>query len=470
MNRKMECTYSVVPDHIAQSVSLSDAAFRLLVWMLSKKNKDRMADFSRLNLQADKQNSISELINKNYLQQDSDGLFINPAIMYEDFTESAAPAASSVEPSDHYFQQVFDLVAQYSHKKLNFNNLKFRVRCDEFMRQGFSIEHIKILCIQLQSRNAYFDWYELESSELQHIKDVSAVNNANRSTAQKMPVYAPVDRIQAVPVVAPHTSTRHIQNQSSFMASYHQIKQDPHKMADIKQIYNYWYESKQLPQSQYVAPKPAHFEKLHSLLNLHSMAELKRAVDGVAYRSDLVNKGRNFNDIFTNSNNISDLIDLANKMDMSQNDGPELRIFNYWLERTQAASGLGLRMTAAQRDVLQARLQIFSEADLKLAIDGAQQDSYYQSVNFAFGLIFKDDSQVHQLVNQAVNGKSNAAPATRKDSNVNKALADMGISKLNVGSQQAPVQRASERIVNRDIGADMKKIADLSHSQFGKKQ
>ena len=181
----MECTYSVVPDHIAQSVSLSDAAFRLIVWMLSKKNKDRIADFSRLNLQADKQDSISELINKNYLQQDSDGLFINPAIMYEDFRETAPQTVAKVDPSNQYFQQVFDLVAQHSHKKLNFNNLKFRVRCDEFMRQGFTIEHIKILCIQLQSRNAYFDWYELESTELQHIKDVSAVTHANRGAAQK---------------------------------------------------------------------------------------------------------------------------------------------------------------------------------------------------------------------------------------------------------------------------------------------
>lgn len=504
MNRKMECTYSVVPDHIAQSVSLSDAAFRLIVWMLSKRNQDRIADFSRLNLQVDKQDSISELINKNYLQQDGNGLFINPAIMFEDFTElatklsvkpsvesaigSAVEIVNQADPSINYFQQVFDLIALYSHKKLNFNNLKFRVRCDEFMRQGFTIEHIKILCIQLQSRNAYFDWYELEATELQHIKDVTAVTNANNASAQKTPVYAPSyapgygqSEMQRQFQPTPNRQgARNIQNQSSFMASYHQIKQDPHKMADIKQIYNYWYESKQLPQSQYVAPKPAHFEKLHSLLNLHSIAELKRAVDGVAYRRDLVNKGRSFNDIFTNSNNISDLVDLANKMDMSQTDGPELRIFNYWLERTQAASGLGLRMTVSQRDVLLARLQIFSEADLKLAIDGAQQDSYYQSVNFAFGLIFKDDTQVHQLMAQAVNGKPNSAPATRKDTNVNKALADMGISKLSVGQNksrpqsrfqhQHQHQQASERIINRgDDSGEMKTISDFSNPQFGKK-
>ncbi|WP_392339437.1 hypothetical protein [Moritella marina] len=83
MNRKMESTYFIVPDHVAQSSSLSDAAFRLLVWMLCKKNKDRIADFSRFSLQSDKQHSITELINKNYLQQDDSGLYINSAIMYE---------------------------------------------------------------------------------------------------------------------------------------------------------------------------------------------------------------------------------------------------------------------------------------------------------------------------------------------------------------------------------------------------
>ena len=76
---------------------------------------------------------------------------------------------------------------------------------------------------------------------------------------------------------------------------------------------------------------------------------------------------------------------------------------------------------------------MFTEADLKLAIDGAQVDAYYQTVNFAFGLLFKDDTSVHSLISLALNGKQDISKASRKDSNLNKALADMGISKLTVG-------------------------------------
>ncbi|WP_392339440.1 hypothetical protein [Moritella marina] len=148
---------------------------------------------------------------------------------------------------------------------------------------------------------------------------------------------------------------------------------------------------------------------------------------------DLVNKGRNFNDIFTNSGNIESLVSLADSMEVSQADSPALRIFNYWVERTQSAVGVNLRMTAEQRDRLILRLQVFTEADLKLAIDGAQVDSYYQSVHFAFGLLFKDDTSVHSLISLALNGKQDVSKASRKDSNLNKALADMGISKLTVG-------------------------------------
>ncbi|SGY87729.1 hypothetical protein [Moritella viscosa] len=433
MNRKMESTYFIVPDHIAQSSSLSDAAFRLLVWMLCKKNKDRIADFSRFSLQSDKQHSITELINKNYLQQDDTGLYINNAIMYEDFKEQVEVPVSAPDPSLQYFQQVFDLVAEYSQKRLNFNNSKFRVRCDEFMRQGFTIDHIKVLCIQLNSRNPAFDWYELDSTELQHIKDVSAVNRVN-APARIQPVNNPASAArQPFQPTLSRQGVRHIQNQSGFMPSYHQIRQDPQKMADIKQVYDYWFSSKRLQMSQYIAPKQAHFEKLHSLLMLHSITELKRAVDGVDHRRDLVNKGRNFNDIFTNSGNIESLISLADSMEVSQADSPALRIFNYWLERTQTAAGINLRMTAEQRDRLILRLEVFTEADLKLAIDGAQVDLYYQSVNFAFGLLFKDDTSVHSLISLALNGKQDVSKASRKDSNLNKALADMGISKLTVG-------------------------------------
>lgn len=433
MNRKMESTYFIVPDHIAQSSSLSDAAFRLLVWMLCKKNKDRIADFSRFSLQSDKQHSITELINKNYLQQDDSGLYINSAIMYEDFKEQASASVEEADPGLQYFQQVFELVAEYSQKRLNFNNSKFRVRCDEFLRQGFTIEHIKVLCIQLNSRNPAFDWYELDGAELQHIKDVSAVNRVNAPASIQSVNNPNSEARQPFQPTISRQGVRHIQNQSGFMPSYHQIRQDPQKMADIKQVYDYWFSSKRLQLSQYIAPKQAHFEKLYSLLMLHSIAELKRAVDGVDHRRDLVNKGRNFNDIFTNSGNIESLVSLADSMEVSQADSPALRIFNYWVERTQTAVGVNLRMTASQRDQLIQRLQVFSEVDLKLAVDGAQVDSYYQSVNFAFGLLFKDDTSVHSLISLALHGKQDVSKASRKDSNLNKALADMGISKLTVG-------------------------------------
>lgn len=438
-----------MPDHIAQSSSLSDAAFRLLVWILSKKNKDRIADFSHLTLQPDKQHSITELINKNYLQQDGTGLYVNHAIMFEGFQEQVEAAQAEQDPGLLYFQQVFDLVSQYSQKRLNFNNAKFRIRCDEFMRQGFTIEHITVLCIQLNSRNAYFDWYELEAAELQHIKDVSAVTRVNAVPSIRPELQPQSELRRPFQASTSRQGVRHIQNQSNFMPSYHQIKQDPQKMAEIKQIYNYWYESKRLLKSQYIAPKQAHFEKLYSLLKLHSLAELKRAVDGVEYRRDLVNKGRNFNDIFTNTGNIDSLISLADKMEVSQIDSPELRVFNYWVERTQTAAGLNLRMTAEQRDKILQRLELFTEADLKLAIDGAQQDPYYQSVNFAFGLLFKDDTSVHSLMSLALHGKQNVVKETRKDTNLNKALADMGISKLTVGAPQQAVPPA-ERSLNAE--------------------
>jgi len=433
MNRKMESTYFIVPDHIAQSSSLSDAAFRLLVWMLCKKNKDRIADFSRFSLQSDKQHSITELINKNYLQQDDSGLYINNAIMYEDFKEQVAAPVSAPDPSLQYFQQVFDLVAEYSQKRLNFNNGKFRVRCDEFMRQGFTIEHIKVLCIQLNSRNPTFDWYELDSTELQHIKDVSAVNRVNAPASIQSAHNPNSEARQPFQPTINRQGVRHIQNQSGFMPNYHQIRQDPQKMADIKQVYDYWFSSKRLPQSQYIAPRPAHFEKLHSLLMLHSIADLKRAVDGVDHRPDLLRKGRNFNDIFTKSDDIDSLINMADSMEVSQVDSPALRIFNYWVERTQAVVGINLRMTPEQRDRLILRLEAFTEVDLKLAVDGSQVDPYYQSVNFAFGLLFKDDTSVHSLISLALNGKQDLSKRARKKSSLKKALADMGISKLTVG-------------------------------------
>jgi len=422
-----------VPDHIAQSSSLSDAAFRLLVWMLCKKNKDRIADFSRFSLQSDKQHSITELINKNYLQQDDSGLYINNAIMYEDFKEQVAAPVSAPDPSLQYFQQVFDLVAEYSQKRLNFNNGKFRVRCDEFMRQGFTIEHIKVLCIQLNSRNPTFDWYELDSTELQHIKDVSAVNRVNAPASIQSAHNPNSEARQPFQPTINRQGVRHIQNQSGFMPNYHQIRQDPQKMADIKQVYDYWFSSKRLPQSQYIAPRPAHFEKLHSLLMLHSIADLKRAVDGVDHRPDLLRKGRNFNDIFTKSDDIDSLINMADSMEVSQVDSPALRIFNYWVERTQAVVGINLRMTPEQRDRLILRLEAFTEVDLKLAVDGSQVDPYYQSVNFAFGLLFKDDTSVHSLISLALNGKQDLSKRARKKSSLKKALADMGISKLTVG-------------------------------------
>jgi hypothetical protein len=120
-------------------------------------------------------------------------------------------------------------------------------------------------------------------------------------------------------------------------------------------------------------------------------------------------------------------------MEVSQADSPALRIFNYWVERTQTAVGINLRMTAEQRDRLLLRLEVFTEVDLKLAIDGAQVDPYYQSVNFAFGLLFKDDTSVHSLISLALNGKQDVSRASRRNSNLKKALADMGISKLTVG-------------------------------------
>lgn len=450
MNRKMECTYSVVPDHIAQSVTLSDNAFRLIVWMLSKKNKDRIADFSYLKLQADKENSILELINKNYLIQDDAGLYINHDIMFEDFSEQQA-TSTSVDSGLAYFQQVFDLVSEYSQKRLNFNNAKFRVRCDEFLREGYTIEHIKALCIQLSSQNSYFDWYELESTALAHIKNVMTVHQINNQSTVKPNIQTKPENHSPFYTSVGQNAGRQIQNQSSFMASYHQIRQDPQKMNDIKQVYDHWFKSKKLPSTQYIAPKPTHYEKLHSLLSLHSIQELKRAVDGTEYRRDIINKGRNFNDIFTNSAHIDSLVSLAASMDVSQQDTAELRVFNYWLERTQAASGFALRMTASQRDLLSERLKVFTEADLLQAVDGAQEDNYYRTVNFAFGLLFKDDAQVMNLVSLARNGKQTASVATRKDSNVNKALADMGISKFSVGNENNTVpsiEQSSGQVVS----------------------
>ena len=455
----MESTYFIVPDHIAQSSSLSDAAFRLLVWMLSKKNKDRIADFSWLLLQSDRQHSISELISKNYLQQDNCGLYINSAIMYEQFSEQSQQTSPEQDPGAQYFQQVFDLVAQYSQKRLNFNNGKFRIRCDEFLRQGFTIEHIKALCIQLNSRNAYFDWYELDAAELQHIKDVAVVNSVNAKptlqaiNSRSAPNYASAPSHSPFQPALSQQGIRQIQNQSHFMPSFHQIRQDPQKMAEIKQIYDYWYASKRLTAAQYVAPKQAHYEKLYSLLTLHSLAELKRAVDGVEYRRDLVNRGRNFNDIFSNSGNIEGLVSLADSMQVSQTDSTEIRVFNYWLERTQSTGGLVLRMTAEQRDRLSQRLQVFSEADLQLAIDGAQVDPYYQSINFAFGVLFKDDTSVHGLMALAIHGKQTVSQASRKDSNLNKALADMGISKLTVGGGLASMPAGAQIPVVTQVGS-----------------
>ncbi len=439
----MECTYFIVPDHLAQSSSLTDAAFRLIVWILSKKNRDRIADFSYLKLQSDKLALITELTEKNYLQEDDTGLYVNADIMFEGFKELSAQVNTGPDKTDAYFKSVFDLIAKYSSKRLNFNNSKLRIRCDEFLQQGFTLAHVEARCIQLNSINPNFDWYELESRDLEHIRDVAAVTHVNA-------------RASVIPERPSHQSAhigrpvkRQIQNQSAFMPSYQQIKLDADKMAEIREVYNYWYQSKRLSKSQYIPAKPSHIEKLFSLLRLHSVAELKRAVDGVEFRRDLVNKGRNFNDIFTNSADIEALCSLAEQMDVGSADSVELNVFNYWVERTQAASGGFLRMSVSQRDKLTQRLAIFSEEDLRLAVDGAQLDPYYQSVNYAFDLIFNDDVKVNMLKSTALNGKQAFVKTHRRSSNIREAFADMGISKLTVGSEAAP-----ESLPERSIPAE----------------